>query len=102
MYNYFHIVYCKTNLDKDFFDVLKELIGNNIEIVSKDNLYLIYHSYAKEEEINSMIMSFSDELMIDIVSYQSFFHDDVNRQKEEVEIASELVKELPTGVYNFK
>ena len=93
-------VIIKDNFD-DFnivSDVFRSLIGNNIEMVKKNEYNILYFYYENITDIENMLLSLTDVFMVNINSYISQY----NNLDEELQIALDIMESLPSGVYTFK
>lgn len=81
-------------------DMLKALIGNNIEIIENRDSFVIFHSFSNLEDIKSLLLSFCNELMINICAYLSFYDND--KAQLEINLIKKVFPILPIGIHSFK
>lgn len=81
-------------------DMLKALIGNNIEIIENRDSFVIFHSYSNLEDIKCLLLSFCNELMINICAYLSFYDND--KAQLEINLIKKVFPILPIGIHSFK
>ncbi len=84
-------------------NILKNLLGVNTKIDNLDEFLIIYHNYTSDDDIEKVLNSLSDDLMVKLVSYISFY-DTEAKSKEELSIVLDILgnNEIPAAVYSFK
>lgn len=92
----------KTFSDKSIvIDFLKSLLGASVKIEETDGFLIILHNYDNSLDIESSFNTLSTELVFNLYMYNSQNHID-NKFKEEINLAMELLANLPAGCYNLK
>ena len=85
--NRFLIIKTKPEAYKEIVDLLKQLFGNNINVLENDYL-LIEHNYNNNLDIENMLNSIVLELMINMKAYLS----STNKIEEEKKLAIILLR----------
>lgn len=80
--------------------VFKDLVGSRVETESRNGFRILTYDYENMSDIRNLLLSFGNEMMIDIVAYISFFEG--QRQELEKKIALCLMERLSSGIYSFK
>ncbi len=93
------IIIKKIEDEKILLNFFKSLLGNSIRIEYFDNYLIIYHNFNNENEIRMSINSISADLSFMPFVYLSFKPKDA---KKELDIALRLLKNLNSGIYDFK
>ena len=81
-------------------DVLKTLVGHNINIIEKDNCCIIKYNYDNQRDIYDLLISFSNENIVNMTCYISSLQESNN--ENEIVIGMKLLEKLPAGIYNLK
>ena len=95
--NRFLIIKTKPEAYKEIVDLLKQLFGNNINVLENDYL-LIEHNYDNNLDIENMLNSIVLELMINMKAYLS----STNKIEEEKKLAINIIDDLTFGIFDFK
>lgn len=80
--------------------VFKDLVGSRVEAENKNGYWVLTYEYENAEDIKNLFLSLGNELMVDILAYNSFFEGP--KQKEEQGIALAMLEKLSAGIYSFK
>lgn len=92
------IVKIKSSYKETITLLLKELVGFNIEVIDNPEYIIYKHNYENLDDIKALVLSLSNEQMIDIFSYTTIT---VNPD-EELELVKTLFANYKTGFYTFK
>ncbi len=89
----------KDNLElSSLIPLIKELIG--FSVIEETNEYLlIKHNYINDNDINDLLISYSRELLTNIVAYNSTLDE---KQDFELNLIVSNLKYLTNGIYNIK
>lgn len=85
----------------ELVDIIKSLISKKVNIEEKNSYIVIYHDYENILDINKTISSFQDNLMINILAYNSCLLNDDTIDKE-MNFAIENLCDKRNGIYDLK
>ncbi|MBQ3253610.1 MAG: helix-turn-helix domain-containing protein [Acholeplasmatales bacterium] len=81
-------------------DVLKSLLGVSLKYRENERYLVFYHNH-NIVEIEQVLSALSDAMMFPLLGYTSRDIDD-DKLKVELDIASELIEDLPYNMYDLK
>ena len=82
-------------------DILKQLIGSNLNVRCDNNDYIVYFNYENNQDLIDTIYAFENSFMTSICAYISSDKEEERLAKEE-HIALKLLEVLKPGVYTLK